>query len=125
MCKSGKHCLDSGATTRVSARLLMCTVSHHRHRHRHHYHPCYFCCYCHCHYHNNFHHTCIKIIFFLGCPIQRAQKGQQSRKVLEPTQPHIQRVPGDLLPGVMQLGHNADHNNVWIYTSTPPYTFMA
>jgi hypothetical protein len=35
-------------------------------------------------------------------------------------------------PGVKQLGHEADHspptsaevNNMWIYTSTPPYVFI-
>jgi hypothetical protein len=50
-----------------------------------------------------------------------------SRLVLGPTQPLIQWASG-----VKQLGHEADYlsptsteaKKMWIYTSTPPYTFM-
>jgi hypothetical protein len=56
-----------------------------------------------------------------------------SRPVLGPTQPPIQWVPGVLSPRVKRLGREADPsppttaevNNTWIYTSTPPYVFMA
>jgi hypothetical protein len=52
---------------------------------------------------------------------------------LGPTQPPIQWVPGALSSGVKQPGREADHStptsanvkNTWIYTSTPPYVFMA
>jgi hypothetical protein len=51
-----------------------------------------------------------------------------SRPVLGPTQPRIQCVPG-----VKRPGREADHSpptsaevkKMWIYTSTPPYAFMA
>jgi hypothetical protein len=56
-----------------------------------------------------------------------------SRLVLGPTQPPLQWVPGILSPGVKRSGREADHppptsaqvKNTWIYTSTPPYVFMA
>jgi hypothetical protein len=49
------------------------------------------------------------------------------------TQPPIQWVSGVLSPGVKRQGHEADHSpaasaqvkKMWLYTSTPPYTFMA
>jgi hypothetical protein len=49
------------------------------------------------------------------------------------TQPPIQWVPGALSPGVKWSGREADHSlpasaevkKMWIYTSTPPYAFMA
>jgi hypothetical protein len=52
---------------------------------------------------------------------------------LEPTQPPIQRVPGVLSLAVKRPGREADHSpppsaevkNVWSYTSTPQYVFMA
>jgi hypothetical protein len=52
---------------------------------------------------------------------------------LQPTQPHIQWVLGALSPGVKRQGREADHSpptraevkKMWIYTSTPPYAFMA
>jgi hypothetical protein len=55
-----------------------------------------------------------------------------SRPVLGNTQP-IQWVPWAFPPGVRRPGHEADHSppasaqvkNTWIYTSTPPYVFMA
>jgi hypothetical protein len=56
-----------------------------------------------------------------------------SRRSLGSTQPPIQWVPGTLSPGVKWQGREADHsspanaevNKMWIYTSTPPYAFMA
>jgi hypothetical protein len=55
------------------------------------------------------------------------------RPALGPTHPPIQRVPGALSPGVKRPGHEADHlpptnaevKKTWVYTSTPPYAFMA
>jgi hypothetical protein len=56
-----------------------------------------------------------------------------SRPVLGLTQPPIPWVPGALSPGVKWPGHEADHSppasaevkKTWVYTSTPPYVFMA
>jgi hypothetical protein len=56
-----------------------------------------------------------------------------SRPALGPTQPPIQWVLGSFSPGLKQLGCEADHSpissakvkNVWHYTSTPQYVFMA
>jgi hypothetical protein len=56
-----------------------------------------------------------------------------SRPALGPTQPPIQWVPGVLSPGVKRPWREADHSpptsaevkKMWIYTSTPPYAFMA
>jgi hypothetical protein len=52
---------------------------------------------------------------------------------LEPTQPPIQKVLGGVSPGVKRQGREADNSpstsvevkKTWIYTSTPPYVFMA
>jgi hypothetical protein len=49
------------------------------------------------------------------------------------TQPPIKWVQGTLSPGVKRPGRETDHSTLasaevkkmWIYTSTPPYTFMA
>jgi hypothetical protein len=49
------------------------------------------------------------------------------------TQPSIKWVPGALSPGVKRAGREADHSpptsaevkKTWIYTSGPPYVFMA
>jgi len=56
-----------------------------------------------------------------------------SRKALGPTQTPIKREPGFLSPGVKRSGSEADYTppssavvkNVWSYTSTLPYVFMA
>jgi hypothetical protein len=55
-----------------------------------------------------------------------------SRTALRPTQPPIQWVPGALSLGVKWPGREADHSNVvpmsknvWSYTSTSQYVFMA
>jgi hypothetical protein len=56
-----------------------------------------------------------------------------SRPALESTQPPIQWVPGALSLGVKRSGREADHSpsasaeveKMWIYMSTPPYTFTA
>jgi hypothetical protein len=56
-----------------------------------------------------------------------------SRPVLGPTQLHIQWELGALSLGVKRPGLEADHSppisaevkKMWIYTSTPPYAFMA
>jgi hypothetical protein len=55
------------------------------------------------------------------------------RLALGSTQPHIQWVPGALFPGVKRQGREADCSpptiaevkTMWIYTSIPPYAFMA
>jgi hypothetical protein len=47
--------------------------------------------------------------------------------------PPIQWVPGDFFPGLKRPGREADHSppasaevkKTWIYTSAPPYVFMA
>jgi hypothetical protein len=56
-----------------------------------------------------------------------------SRPVLGSTQPPIQWIPGAISPGVKLPGREADHSppasaevkKMWIYTSTPPYAFIA
>jgi hypothetical protein len=56
-----------------------------------------------------------------------------SRPALGPIQPPIQWVPRALSPGVKRQGREAHHSyqtsaevkNILIYTSTPPYAFMA
>jgi hypothetical protein len=56
-----------------------------------------------------------------------------SRPAPGPTQPPIQWVQGALTPEVKRLGRDADHSppstaevkNMWSYTSTPQYVFMA
>jgi hypothetical protein len=55
-----------------------------------------------------------------------------SRLVLGSTQPPIQRVPGALSPGVERPGREdhsppstAEIEQIWLYTSTSPYVFMA
>jgi hypothetical protein len=55
------------------------------------------------------------------------------RTALEPTQPPLQWVPGNLSLGVKRLGLEADHlppssaevKNAWSYTSTRQYVFIA
>jgi hypothetical protein len=56
-----------------------------------------------------------------------------SRSAVGSTQPPIQRVPWTLSRGVRREGREADHSspssaevkNVWTYTSTPQYVFLA
>jgi hypothetical protein len=56
-----------------------------------------------------------------------------SRPALGSTQPPIQWVPGVLSLGVKRPGRESDHSppanaevkKMWIYTSNPPYAFMA
>jgi hypothetical protein len=56
-----------------------------------------------------------------------------SRSALRSTQSPIQWVLGALSPGVKRPGREADHSppasaevkKMWVYTSTPPYVFMA
>jgi hypothetical protein len=56
-----------------------------------------------------------------------------SRPALRPTQPPIQWVRGALSSGLKRTRREADHSppasvevkEMWIYTSTPPYVFMA
>jgi hypothetical protein len=56
-----------------------------------------------------------------------------SRSVLGLAQPPVQWVPGALSQGVKRPEREADHSpsasaevkKTWIYTSTPPYFFMA
>jgi hypothetical protein len=58
---------------------------------------------------------------------------KSSRPALVSTQPPIQWVPGALSSGIKLPGREADHSpptsaevkKMWIYTSTPPYAFMA
>jgi hypothetical protein len=56
-----------------------------------------------------------------------------SRPALGSTQPPTQWVPGAFSPAVKRPGPEADHSpptsaeikKTWVYTSTPPYIFMA
>jgi hypothetical protein len=56
-----------------------------------------------------------------------------TRPFLGPTQPPIHWLPGAISPGLKRPGGEADHSpptsakvkKMWIYTSTPPYAFMA
>jgi hypothetical protein len=56
-----------------------------------------------------------------------------SRPALGPIRPPIEWVPEALSPGVKRPGREADHSpptsaevkKTWIYTSTPPYAFIA
>jgi hypothetical protein len=58
---------------------------------------------------------------------------KSSRQALGSTEPPIQWVPGTLSLGVKRQGHEANHSpptsadvkEMWSYTSTPPYVFMA
>jgi hypothetical protein len=56
-----------------------------------------------------------------------------SREAVGPTMPTIQWILRALSPEIKHLRHEADHShpsraeikNVWSFTSTPPYDFMA
>jgi hypothetical protein len=58
---------------------------------------------------------------------------KSSRPALGSTHPHIQWLPGVLSVEVKWPGREADHSSpasaevkkIWIYTSTPPHSFMA
>jgi hypothetical protein len=59
---------------------------------------------------------------------ERGFESRQGLGILSSRCPPIQRVPGDLSPGVKRPGREADHiplsstevKNTWSYTSTPP-----
>jgi hypothetical protein len=65
--------------------------------------------------------------------VENFHYSMSSRPALRFTQPPIQRVPPATSPGVKRPGREADHSpptsaevkKMWIYTSTPPYVFMA
>jgi hypothetical protein len=67
------------------------------------------------------------------CRVTNFLFSSSSRLALESTQPPIQWVLGALSPGVKWPRREADHSpptraevkKMWIYTSTPPYAFMA
>jgi hypothetical protein len=67
------------------------------------------------------------------CGVNNLLYSMSSRPALGSTQPPIQWVPGALSLGVKQPGHEANHSppasakikKMWIYTSIPPYAFMA
>jgi hypothetical protein len=66
-------------------------------------------------------------------PVESKIFSTSSRPVLGSTQPSIQWVPGPLSPGIKQPGRETVHSppanakikKMWIYTSIPPYAFMA
>jgi hypothetical protein len=67
------------------------------------------------------------------CGSNEEEKKMSSRPDLGSIQSPLQRVPGALSPGVKRPGREADHSpptsaevkKMWIYTSTPPYAFIA
>jgi hypothetical protein len=69
----------------------------------------------------------------LGVGVRIRVGATLSRRVLGPTEPAIQWVTGTLLPEVKRPGREDNHlppnsgelKNTWIYTSTPPYVFVA
>jgi hypothetical protein len=71
----------------------------------------------------------VGVIVLLGARIV----SMSSRSALGSTQPSIQWLPGFPSPGVKRQGCEADYSpptraevkKMWIYTSTPPYAFMA
>jgi hypothetical protein len=79
------------------------------------------------HSQTTFFKTCLKCLR----EVQRTKLNFLS--YLGSTQPLIQWVLGALSPGVKRQGREADNSppagaevkKMWIYTSTPPYTFMA
>jgi hypothetical protein len=66
-------------------------------------------------------------------PVRSRIFSASSRPALGPTQPPIQWVPGVLSVGMKRTGREFDHSptanaevkKMWMYTSTPPYAFMA
>jgi hypothetical protein len=67
------------------------------------------------------------------CRVKNFLFSTSSTPALGPTQPFIQEVPGALSPGVKRSVREADHSSpinaqvkkIQIYTSIPPYAFMA
>jgi hypothetical protein len=67
------------------------------------------------------------------CKVKNFLFSTSPRPALGCTQPPSQWVPGALSPGVKRPGREAVHSlppsvevkKIWIYTSTPPYAFMA
>jgi hypothetical protein len=67
------------------------------------------------------------------CRVKYFLSSKSARPAVRSNQPYIQWVPGALPAGVKRPGHESDHTlpssaevkRMWIYTSTPPYAFMA
>jgi hypothetical protein len=65
--------------------------------------------------------------------VKKFSRLRSVQPALGPIQPPIQWVSGVLLPGIKRPGRETDHSppasaevkKTWIYTSTPPYVFMA
>jgi hypothetical protein len=67
------------------------------------------------------------------CRVKNFNFSISSKSVLGSTEPSVQWVPGAFFTWVKQQEREADHSpptsaevkKTWIYTSTPPYAFMA
>jgi hypothetical protein len=70
-------------------------------------------------------------VFGVRFPVGPRIFSKSSRPALGSTQPPIQLVPGALPPVLKRPGREADHSSwcrgqeMWIYTSTPPYVFIS
>jgi hypothetical protein len=81
----------------------------------------------------NFHSQSTFFITYLKCLTQVQHVKLNFLSYLGSTQPLIQWVLGTLSLGVKRPGRKVDHSapasaevkKMWIYTSTPPYAFMA
>jgi hypothetical protein len=77
--------------------------------------------------------VCIWSSYFHPDGVKNFLFSRSSRPALRSTQPPLQWVPGALSPGVKRPGREVDHSpptsaevkKMWIYTSAPPYAFMA